>query len=124
MNTKRLLIIDDEERIRELVQICLEDLGGWSTLTAASGQEGLKIAQTEPIDAILLDVSMPEMDGFAVYEQLQANSLTKSIPVILLTAKVQASDRARFAQMKLAGVIFKPFEAITISKQVAKILGW
>ncbi|MDZ8052032.1 MAG: response regulator [Aulosira sp. ZfuVER01] len=124
MTTKKVLIIDDEDRIRELVQVCLEDLGGWATLTAASGQEGIKIAQTESIDAILLDVSMPDMDGFAVYEQLQANAVTQSIPVIFLTAKVQTSDRARFEQMKIAGVITKPFEPLTISRNVAEILGW
>jgi CheY-like chemotaxis protein len=123
--TKRLLIVDDEERIRELVQACLEDLGGWDTLTAASGQAGLQIAQTEShIDAILLDVSMPEMDGFAVYEQLQANSATQAIPVILLTAKVQPSDRTRFAQMGITGVITKPFEPTSICEEVAHILGW
>ncbi|MCC5637069.1 response regulator [Nostoc sp. CHAB 5844] len=123
--TKKLLIVDDEERIRELVQACLEDLGGWDTLTAGSGQEALKIAQTESdIDAIVLDVSMPDMDGFAVYEQLQANSATQSIPVILLTAKVQPSDRARFAQMGIAGVITKPFEPTSISEEITEILGW
>lgn len=122
--TKKLLIVDDEERIRELVQACLEDLGGWDTMTAASGMEGLTIAQTQPVDAILLDVSMPHMDGFAVYEQLQANPVTKSIPVILLTAKVLPSDRAHFALMGIAGVITKPFEPVTISQEVADILGW
>ncbi|MBE9000944.1 MULTISPECIES: response regulator [unclassified Nostoc] len=122
--TKRFLIVDDEERIRELVQACLEDLGGWDTLTAASGQEGLKIAQTEPIDVILLDVSMPDMDGFAVYEKLQANSATQAIPVIFLTAKVQASDRVRFAQIGIAGVITKPFEPTSICEEVTEILGW
>jgi CheY-like chemotaxis protein len=124
MTTKQVLIVDDEERLRELVQACLEDLGGWNTLTAASGQEALKIAQTESIDAILLDVSMPDLDGFAVYEQLQANSVTQAIPVILLTAKVLPSDRTRFAQMGIAGVISKPFEPTTISEEVAEILGW
>jgi CheY-like chemotaxis protein len=124
MTNKQLLIVDDEERIRELVQACLEELGGWATLTAASGQEGLKMARTEPIDAILLDVSMPDMDGFTVYEKLQADTITASIPVIFLTAKVQPSDRARFAQMKVAGVITKPFEPLKISQNVAEILGW
>ncbi|MBN3895650.1 MAG: response regulator [Nostoc sp. NOS(2021)] len=124
MTTRLVLIVDDEERIRELVQACLEDLGGWDTLTAASGSEGLKIAQTEPIDAILLDVSMPDMDGFAVYEKLQANSATQPIPVILLTAKVQGSDRARFAQMGIAGIITKPFEPTSICEEVTKILRW
>jgi len=97
---------------------------GSDTVTTASGIEGLAGRQSKPGDAILLDVSMPNMDGFAVYEQLQANSLTKSIPVILLTAKVLPSDRAHFAQMGIAGVITKPFEPITISQEVADILGW
>jgi len=121
-----ILIIDDEARIRELVQACLEDLGGWATLTAASGEEGLKIAQNESrwLNAILLDVSMPEMDGFTVYAKLQAHPTTKSIPVILLTAKVQASDRLRFRQMGVAGVITKPFSPTSIATQIAEILGW
>ncbi|BAT53448.1 Response regulator receiver domain protein CheY [Nostoc sp. NIES-3756] len=122
--TKKILIVDDEERIRELVQACLEDIGGWDTITAASGVECLTIAPAQIIDAILLDVSMPNMDGFAVYEQLQANSATKSIPVILLTAKVLPSDRTHFAQMGIAGLITKPFEPTTISAEVANILGW
>lgn len=122
--TKTVLIVDDEASIRELVQACLEDLGGWATITATSGQEGLKIAQTEAIDAIILDVSMPDMDGFTVYKNLQANLVTKSIPVILLTARVLSSDRAHFATMGIAGIISKPFEPTTICKNVADILGW
>jgi len=121
-----ILIIDDEARIRELVQACLEDLSGWATLTAASGEEGIKIAQNKSpwLNAILLDVSMPEMDGFTVYAQLQANPVTKSIPVILLTAKVQTSDRLRFHQMGVAGVITKPFSPTSIAAEIAEILGW
>ena len=67
---------------------------------------------------------VPDMDCFAVYEQLQANSVTQAIPVILLTAKVLPSDRTRFAQVGIAGVISKPFEPTTISEEVAEILGW
>lgn len=126
MNTKQVLIVDDEERLRELVQACLEDLAGWATLSAKSGQEALKLVREEAaaIDAILLDISMPDMDGFTVYEELQANQASRSIPVVVLTAKVLPSDRARFAQMGIAGVITKPFDPITIGDEVAKILGW
>ncbi|MCP2728682.1 response regulator [Limnofasciculus baicalensis] len=88
MIIKQILIVDDEERLRELVQACLEDLGGWETITAGSGEECLKIVQQAKFDAIVLDVSMPGMDGFAVFEKLQANPMTQSIPVILLTARV------------------------------------
>ena len=122
--TKRILIIDDEERIREVIRACLEDLGGWEAITAGSGEEGLLKTQTETLDAIFLDVSMPNMDGLLFFERLQENPATQSIPVVLLTAKVLPDDRARFAQIGVAGVITKPFNPITICEQLAEILGW
>ena len=82
------------------------------------------LAQAQSLDAILLDVSMPDMDGFAFFQKLQENPASQSIPVILLTAKVLPDDRARFAKMGVAGVINKPFNPVTISEQVAEILGW
>ncbi|HSF73795.1 MAG TPA: response regulator [Microcoleus sp.] len=124
MKGKQILIVDDQEHLRELVQLCLEDLAGWNTLVAASGQECLEILQTERPNAILLDISMPGMDGFAVYEFLQSNPITRSIPVILLTARVMSSDIANFAEMGVAGVIRKPFEATALPGKVAEILGW
>ncbi len=124
MPDRRILIVDDEDRLRELVQACLEDLAGWETLTVASGEDCLQLLQTETVNAILLDVSMPGMDGVAVYKQLQANSTTQSIPVILLTAKVLPSDRAKFTQMGVTGIIAKPIEPTTLVVEVAEILGW
>lgn len=121
---RQILVVDDEEHLLELVQVCLEDLAGWDTLVAASGKECLQILETERPNAILLDVSMPGMDGIAVYERLQSNPITRSIPVILLTARVLSSDRAKFAQMGVAGIIPKPFQPITLTEEVAEILGW
>ena len=86
MTTKRILLIDDEEHVREVVQTCLETLGGWNVLSAASAQEGLIRAQAEQPDAILLDVMMPGMDGLAFLRQLRSNRATQDIPVVLLTA--------------------------------------
>lgn len=124
MTAKQILIIDDEDRIRELVQACLEDLGGWGTISAQSAREGLLKAETSSLDAILLDVSMPDMDGFVCFQKLQENPLTRSIPVVLLTAKVLPDDRTRFAQMGVAGIIPKPFNPVTLCEQIAEILGW
>lgn len=121
---KQILIVDDQEHLRELVQLCLEDLAGWNTLVAASGQECLQILQTERPNAILLDLSMPGMDGFAVYARLRSDPITRSIPVILLTARVLSTDMAEFAQMGVAGVIRKPFEPTTLPGKLAEILGW
>ena len=124
MTVPQILVVDDEDLIRELVQACLEDLAGWETMTAASGEECLQIAQTKQFDAILLDMSMPGMDGYEVYERLQSNPMTRSIPVILLTAKVLPSDRDRFEKMGVAGVIAKPIEPTTLTEAIAEILGW
>jgi CheY-like chemotaxis protein len=124
MTDRQILVVDDEEHLRELVQACLEDLGGWETLAAGPGEECLQILQTAQPNAILLDVSMPGMDGFALYDRLQSNPLTRTIPVILLTAKVLPSDRAKFAQMNVAGVISKPIQPTILTVEVAEILGW
>jgi CheY-like chemotaxis protein len=64
------------------------------------------------------------MDGFAVYDRLQSDPITRSSPMILLTAKVLPSDQAKFAQMAVAGVITKPIQPITLTEEVAEILGW
>lgn len=121
---KRILIVDDEKDIRRIVQASLEKLAGWDTVLAESGQEGLQKAKTGSPDAILLDVSMPDLDGFQFYEQLQTDVKTQCIPVVLLTAKVLPRDRQRFAEMGVAGVITKPFNPKTVWKQVAEILNW
>jgi CheY-like chemotaxis protein len=124
MSQKKILIIDDEERIREIVCACIIDLGGWQAIIAKSGKEGLTKAQKERLDAILLDISMPDLDGYEVYLQLQDNPLTHNIPIVLLTAKVLGCDRQRFSQMNIAGVITKPFNPITLAGEIATMLGW
>jgi CheY-like chemotaxis protein len=122
--TKSILLIDDEPNLAQVIAVCLESFKGWQVRVVNSGKEGLKIVEALAPDAILLDVMMPEMDGITVFQHLQQNSVTQNIPVILLTAKVQASDRARFAQLDIAGAIAKPFEPLQIANQIACILGW
>jgi CheY-like chemotaxis protein len=73
---------------------------------------------------MLLDISMPDMDGFDLFAQLQQHLATQAIPVIVLTSKVLARDRSRFAGLPLAGVITKPFNPLSLAAQVANHLGW
>ncbi|MEH2053202.1 response regulator [Nostoc sp.] len=124
MTTKQILVVDNEQYIQEVTKICLETVAGWKVEIASSGQEGIIKAQTYQPDAILLDVMMPEMDGIMTFENLQANPLTKGIPVILLTAKIQASDRRRYAQMGIVSAIAKPFNPLELAAEVAAALGW
>lgn len=124
MTAKRILVIDDEDDIREVAQLSLEMVGGWEVLTAGSGSEGIDKAEEEQPDAILLDVMMPDMDGPTTYALMQRRTTTQKIPVILLTAKVQANDQRRFAELGVAGVIAKPFDPMSLAGQVAKFLSW
>jgi CheY-like chemotaxis protein len=124
MTTKQILVVDNEQYIQEVAKICLETVAGWEVKTASSGQEGIIKAETYQPDAILLDVMMPEMDGITTFEKLQANPLTKTIPVILLTAKIQASDRRRYTQMGMISAIAKPFNPLELAAEIAVALGW
>lgn len=122
--TKRILVIDNEQYIQEVTQICLQKTAGWRVLTASSGSEGIAIAAAEQPDAILLDVMMPDMDGPTTFQQLQDNPATRQISVILLTAKVQASDLRRYDELGVKGAIAKPFNPLQLASQVAETLGW
>ncbi|MDX2216115.1 MAG: response regulator [Oculatellaceae cyanobacterium bins.114] len=124
MTAKRILVVDNEAYIREVAQICLETTAGWEVLTANSGKAGIAIAQADQPDAILLDVMMPDMDGLTTFQHLQDNAVTQTIPVILLTAKVQASDRQRYNELGVTGAIAKPFDPLRLAHQVATTLGW
>jgi CheY-like chemotaxis protein len=121
---RKVLIIDDEDDIREVAALSLESVAGWEVIVAASGAEGIARAAEEQPDAILLDVMMPEMDGPATFRELRNNPATARIPVLLLTAKVQSSDQKRFAGLGVEAVLLKPFDPLQLSAQIASALGW
>ena len=119
---QRILIIDDDDDVREATQICLEVTGDWKIITASSGQEGLIKAIAEQPDLILLDVMMPVMDGLETFAELQANVETRFIPVILLTAKAQPAELRSFTQLQVSDVITKPYDPFNLADRVAKVL--
>jgi CheY-like chemotaxis protein len=121
---RKVLIIDDEDDIREVAALSLESVAGWEVIVASSGAQGLARAIEHRPDAILLDVMMPGMDGPTTFRELRQNPATAKIPVLLLTAKVQSSDQRRFADLGVEAVLFKPFDPLTLSEQIAGVLGW
>ena len=121
---RRILIIDDEEDIREVAALSLETVAGWDVLVAGSGAAGIAKARESRPDAILLDVMMPGMDGPTTFRELRAIPETSQIPVILLTAKVQAADQKRFSDLGVASVMFKPFDPLILARDIAEVLGW
>lgn len=124
MKDKSILLIDDEEAIREVVQMGIEIEAGWQVAIASNGAEGITLAQAQKPDAILLDVMMPDMDGISTLSQLKANQKTQSIPVIFFTAKTQPADKKQFQSLGIVGVITKPFNSMTLASRIAKILEW
>ncbi len=118
---KRILVIDDQEDVRELIGLSLKKLTSWEALAAASGAEGVAIAETEKPDAILLDMLMPGMDGAATLALLQQRHTTRGIPVIFLTGRPEMADAEPAG---VAGVILKPFDLFALPKRIAQILGW
>src|SRR4051794_17585656 len=90
---RRILIIDDEDDIREVASLSLEATAGWQILTASSGAKGIDIAIEHQPDAILMDVMMPGVDGPTTFRQMQQIPAIAQIPVLLLTAKVQGIDK-------------------------------
>lgn len=124
MTSKCILIVDDEERIREVVRACLVKLAKWEAITVASGLEAIQTALVEQPDAILLDVSMPGMDGIETLRYLQGNPQTQAIPVIFLTAKVQPLEQIQYQQLGVAGLIVKPFDPVQIAQEISRLLGW
>ncbi len=124
MSTKQILVIDNECYIQEIIQIALETISGWQVFTAGSGREGLAMAEQSQPDAILLDVMMPDMDGLTTFAKLQENNKTQAIPVILLTAKVQAADQQRYRDLGVKATLSKPFDPLQLPTQISDVLGW
>ncbi len=122
--TKRILVIDSELNMQQIVQTCLTTLGGWEVQLAASAQEGLNKAKTEQPDAILMEAMMPMMNVADFFEQLQADPKTKLIPVIFLTAQPSLTERHQFLAVGAVGAIAKPFDPLTLAAKTAAILGW
>jgi CheY-like chemotaxis protein len=120
----RILLIDDEDDIREVASLTLEATAGWEVITANSGAAGIRAALAEKPEAILMDVMMPEMDGPTTFREMQKIPELANIPVILLTAKVQGVDQRRFSDLGVAAVLFKPFDPMTLAQQIADVLHW
>ena len=120
--SRHVLVVDDDDSIREVAKMALELVGGWRVSTASSGEEAKRlVAELEP-DAVLLDFMMPGLDGITALAQMQEDPQIPSVPVIMMTAR-DVTDQHR-AGVELAGIIPKPFDPLTLADQVSELLGW
>jgi len=121
---RRVLIVDDDDGIREVAKMSLELVAGWTVTTASNGPDGIVEARRSRPDGILLDVMMPGLDGPGTLAELRADEEVGATPVIFLTAKVQSAERTRFTELDVAGLVAKPFDPMTLHQQIAELFGW
>lgn len=121
MSTKQLLVIDDNEDNQTLIKFVLEMNTDWKIIVASNGLEVITKAELARPDVILLDYIMADLDGFTVCEILKSNLLTRSIPIIFITAMVHPKTINRLEDTLAKGIITKPFDVVNLHLQIAKI---
>jgi two-component system response regulator VicR len=119
---KRILCVEDEPEMIDLIRLIL-GRRGFEVRGATGGREGLRMVREEHPDLVLLDLMMPDMDGWEVYQQMKADEKTRDIPVIVVTAKAQNIDRVLGIHIaKVDDYITKPFSPQDLLASVEKIL--
>ena len=118
------LVVDDDESVREVTVIALEAVAGWQVVSAGGGREAFELAAQHDFDVIVLDLMMPDMDGITTFSHLQQIERCAGVPVVLLTAKAQVGAAQPWDGIDIAGVISKPFDPMTLSGEVAAMVGW
>lgn len=121
---RRVLVVDDDDIIREVAKLALEVVGGWQVVTATSGDEAGRLAAADQPDVVLLDVMMPALDGPSTAALLSADPATSAVPVIFLTAKSPLTDERLGALPNLVGVITKPFDPMSLATEIRQLTGW
>lgn len=121
MSRKKIMVVEDEESLIKLESILLTSRG-YQVCSMQNGREALDSLQKESPDLVLLDVMLPEIDGFEVCRQIKENPLTCHIPVILLTAKKGREDMARGEEVKADWYITKPFKSAMVIETIQRFL--
>ncbi|HSF80959.1 MAG TPA: response regulator [Anaerolineales bacterium] len=119
---RRVVYIEDEQEMVDLVRLILSRKG-YDVIGANGGQDGLEKVRLEMPDLVLLDLMMPDMDGWDVYQQMKSEEATRKIPVIVVTAKAQSIDKVLGLHIaKVDDYISKPFSPQELVDSVEKVL--
>jgi two-component system response regulator VicR len=121
-NKRRILCIEDEPEMIDLIRLILERKG-FEVLGAVGGQEGLDVVRNEKPDLVLLDLMMPDVDGWEVYRQMKADAELQHIPVVVVTAKAQSIDKVLGLHIaKVDDYVTKPFGPSDLVDSVERVL--
>jgi len=118
---KKIIAVDDSSSIRKLVKFSLKTIG-YQVILAENGQEALECLAKDAVDAIILDINMPRMDGFEFLKKIKADEVYASIPVIMLTTEGQDEDKEKSIRLGAHDYIVKPFKPSELLNIVEKTL--
>ncbi len=118
---KKILIVEDNPKIVELVQMMLEYMG-YDPIVAMTGKQGVNLATSHLPDLVLLDISLPDMDGFTVACQIRQNQKTYSIPILATTGKVSFEDKERCLKNGCNDYISKPYTPKQLASRIERML--
>ena len=118
---KKVLIVDDEEDIQKLLKIRLEQ-EGFIVLIAGDGEEGIRLSELEMPDLIILDIMMPNIDGYSCLKEIRRIPKTKNVPILMMSGKEEEKVRDLFAFQKISGYLEKPFELDNLVAKAKEIL--
>jgi len=121
VSKKRILIVEDEESLLKLESILLTSKG-YDVTGVTNGQAALDSLAENPSDLVLLDIMLPQIDGFEVCRRIKENPQTKHIPVIMLTAKKSREDMARGEKVGADWYITKPFKSVMVIETIQRFL--
>ena len=121
MDKKKILVVDDEKGLLQTVQLRLE-AAGFQVVTAADGIEGYDKARQEKPDLILLDLMLPKLDGYKVCRMLKFDQKYKSIPIILLTARAQETDKEMSKEVGADAYMTKPYDAKALMEKINELI--
>jgi two-component system chemotaxis response regulator CheY len=118
---KNILVVDDSESIREVVSFTLEN-EGYNVKTGNDGKDALKHFEGDPIDLVITDLHMPEMDGIEFIKEIRQKEQYKRIPILFLTTESQASKKQEAKEAGATGWIVKPFVPAKLLAALKKVM--
>ena len=117
----RALVVDDDEGIRNVVDIALNLVGGFEVTEASNGEQALALISDRNFDVVVLDVMMPGLDGPSTLKRIRQTLHGADVPVVFLTAKAQPHERRELERLGAKGVIVKPFDPLTLADDIRQL---
>lgn len=121
---KRILVVDDDDDVRSVAMLSLRRVGGHEVDGIESGTVAVDAIAGSKYDVVLLDMQMPVMDGRATLAAIRADERTRDVPVVFLTASVQAHERNEIQALAVSGLLAKPFDPMSLAEDLGALMGW